>query len=578
MRAEDLMPAYEGGPQVSATARFARAMLACALRYWPENSRAWGAALAAEIDEATNEFDSIRWSLGGIMFFARSVLSSTWAWLKLPAGSSLPGSGAGGAGGPLMPKRSRLFTAAVLVAAVVLLLLPEGREALQTVSASWLQYEMTRSDQRALDKLAARAEAEKDAGTLAFVALSPTPRHDSAHHSQQVERAAAMVERAVALDPSYIWVYGAKNHRHDYYPAQKEWVARLETADPYNAVPLLIEADAFVEQKFATRYASNYPTEKDFENLGNDPQWMALMGRACAASKYDSYLAKHLQLMRTVWDRDPNLPPEIFLEGLWSHAIPDLRLLRTYAKVRLEEADKAKVSGDFKQAEAMANGVAAFGVRMTAASGMTIEDLIGVAISRMADKELAAIYTSEGNIEEARKATAHSDELERSVRKRVGRDEAGREARRRGVDREAALVQGCAMLGGISLLAAVLGVLFVELWPSKTRAQREWWRRAMCFAADYAPSAVLIASGAFLICFRPFQKILADFRVSNFQLDDEHRLTDAMWSLTSVPEHVLGMDSAVTFWSALTITLSAIVVAMVASGIYRARRAHATPA
>lgn len=504
------------------------------------------------------------------MFFARSVLSSTWAWLKLPAGSSLPGSGPGHASGPLMPKRSRLFTAAVLAVAVILMLLPEGREALRTVSASWLQYEMTSSDQRALDKLAARAEAEKDAGTLAFVALSPTPRHDSAQHSQQVERTVAMVERAVALDPSYIWVYGAKNHRHDYYPAQKEWVARLESADPDNAVPLLIEADAFVEEKFATRYASDYPTEKDFENLENDPQWMALMGRAYASSKYDSYLAKHLQLMRTVWDRDPNLPPEIFLEGLWSHAIPDLRLLRTYAKVRLEGADKAKVSGDFKQSEAMASAVAAFGARMMSSSGTVIEELIGVAISRMADKELAAIYTSEGKIAAAQKATAHSDELERSVRKRIGRDEAGRAERRRGVEREAALVQGCAILGGISLLAAVVGVLFVELSPSNAR--RGWWPRAMCFAADYAPSAVLIASGGFLICFRPFQKVLADFRVSSFQLDDEHRLTDAMWSLTSVPEHVLGMDSAVTFWSALTITLSAIVVAMVASGIYRARR------
>jgi|GEM_PF-2521730 len=572
MRPEELMPAYEGGPQVSAAARFARAMLGCALRYWPEDSRAWGTAMAAEIDEATNGFDAMWWSLGGLMFFARSVLSSTWAWLKLPAGSSLPGSGAGGVGGPLMPKRSRLFTAVVLAVAAVLLLLPEGREALRTVTASWLEYEMTSSDQRALDKLAARAEKEKDAGTLAFVALSPTPRHDSAHHSQQLERTAAMVERAVALDPSYIWVYGAKNHRHDYYPAQKEWVTRLEMADPDNAVPILIEADAYVEQKFATRYARNYPTEKDFENLGDDPQWTALMGRAYAAPKYDSYLQKHLQLMRAVWDRDPNLPPEIFLEGLWSHTIPDLRLLRTYAKVRLEGAEKAKVSGDFKQAEAVANGVAAFGARMMSSSGTVIEELIGVAISRMADKELAAIYTSEGKIAEAQAATAHSDELERSVRKRIGRDEAGRAERRRGIDREAALVQGCAILGGMSLLAAVVGVLFVELWPNTTRAQRGWWCRAMCFAADYGPSAVLIASGAFLICFRPFQKVLADFRVSSFQLDDEHRLTDAMWSLTFVPEHVLGMDSAVTFWSALTITLSAVVVAMVASGIYRARR------
>src|SRR5580704_19090060 len=101
----------------SVTARFARWVLGCAVRHWPEENRAWGLALAAEIDETASAFETVRWSLGGIMFFTRSVLSSVWAWMKLPAGGFLSGGTDGPEGPSLLPKRSRIFTAAVLAAA-----------------------------------------------------------------------------------------------------------------------------------------------------------------------------------------------------------------------------------------------------------------------------------------------------------------------------------------------------------------------------------------------------------------------------------------------------------------------------
>src|SRR5579863_2481036 len=114
----------------SLTARFARWALGCAVRYWPDENRAWGLALAAEIDETASVFETVRWSLGGIMFFSRSVVSSAWKWIKLPAGSSLSGGVDGPDGSSLLPKRSRVFTAAILAAAALLLILPEGREAI----------------------------------------------------------------------------------------------------------------------------------------------------------------------------------------------------------------------------------------------------------------------------------------------------------------------------------------------------------------------------------------------------------------------------------------------------------------
>jgi len=77
--------------EIPASARFARWLLEWAVRHWPEETRPWGLALAAEIDETASAFETVRWSLGGIMLFARSVLSCAWAWMKLPAGGSLPG-------------------------------------------------------------------------------------------------------------------------------------------------------------------------------------------------------------------------------------------------------------------------------------------------------------------------------------------------------------------------------------------------------------------------------------------------------------------------------------------------------
>lgn len=563
------MPTYERGPQGSGTARFARWMLTCAVRYWPEQSRHWGAALAAEIDESTNGFDAVRWSLGGMMFFARSVLSSVWTWLKLPAGSSLPGAASGPS---LTPKRSRIFTAAVLAVTALLLALPEGRQAVQTVTASWLEFMPTNSDQRTLDKMAARAGKEKDAETLAFVALSST-RNSTPDAEQRAEK---LVEQTVGLDPSFIWIYGAKNHGANLYPAQKEWMNRLQTSDPDNAVPILLEANAVADRKLSV--IPHHANDSDFRTLGSDPQWMALMARAYAAPKYDSYFGKHIGLMQTVWNRNPNLPPEIPLMGLWSHAIPNLLQIRLYAEIQLNAAKKALAAGNTKQAEVLAQGVATFGARMTNSSATMIEELIGVAISRMADKEFAEIYTAEGKPEEARRATAHMDELEQATRHRFGRDDAGRAERARTFERQAVLVQGSAILSGLALVCGIVGIFALEVWRGKPAAQAGLWGRVMCFAADWAPVTLLVASGAFLVGFLPFQKVLADFRLSSFQPTDEMRLGEAMASLSTVPERVLGVDAAVTFWSAVTYTLSAIVVGMVAWGVYRSRRVQTKPA
>jgi hypothetical protein len=525
-------------------------------------------ALAAEIDQTATAFETVRWSLGGIMFFTRSVLSSAWKWTKLPAGSSLSG-GADGPDGPSpLPKRSRVFTAVVLAAAAVLLILPEGREAIRTVRSSWRGFELSGSDARMLDKLAARAEKENDPGTLAFAALSTIDR----------ERGTAWTERAVALDPQFIWVYGARYHGPKIDPPREEWLARLKAADPDNAVPDLLEADALAQPRLAALFEHRSKNERPREVLASDAKWMALMERASAAPRYDSYYQRHYQLARTVWDRERNLPPTIVLYGMWQHAFPSLFNIRTYSEIKIAEAQKARKEGDSKRAESLLVGVDAFGMRMADAKGADIEKLIGLAIARSANKEMANLYEAPDKTEDAQRVAKRLEQIEGRIQESRRALNLSRNARAQAFRKEAVFVQAFGTLSVLAAFATLAGILLLELWPGRIRNSRTIWRRAACWAADYAPATLLVACGAFLVSFLPFQSAFEEYRTSNFVLGDEQVLTDAMWSLFEIPSHVAGVDGAVELWYFVTIALSVLLFIVLARGFYRMRRSVTKPA
>jgi len=546
-----------------ATARFARWALGCAVRHWPEENRAWGAALAAEIDETASAFETVRWALGGIMFFMRSVLSSAWRWVKLPTGSSLPG-------GPerpsMLPKRSRLFTAAVLAAAAVLLLLPEGREAIRTVGASWEIFLRPESDQRTLNKMAVRAEREKDASTLAFVAL----------RTRDSKRAAELVDRTISVDPSLIWVYGAR-HRASDDPARAERLERLQAADPGNAAPLLFEADMLGEAKLRTMQEHGLPTKQDYEGLASDQRWMGLMERAFASPKYDTYFRRHIELTRAVWNRNESLPLEIILFGFWSHAIPNLYNMKVYSEIEIHAAQKAGAAGDWKQAEKLVGQVSAFGVRMTESSQTSIEKLIGLEITGKAEQALAEVYASEGKTDAVREAKAQVQQIDKNRRGFSDYLDPRRAAREQAFRKRAVFVQGFGLLGGFAGFVTIAGILLLEAWPGKNRKRAGSWRRVLCFALDYGPATLLAACAAFLVSFLPFQRALGEYRKSSFLLVDQQRITVALWSLIRVPEYVVGVDRAVALWSTVTISLTVLAVFILAWGLFRTKRTVTNP-
>jgi len=504
------------------------------------------------------------------MFFTRSVLSSVWNWMKLPAGSSLSG-GANGPDGPsLLPKRSRVFTAVVLAGAALLLLLPEGREAIRTVRSSWQEYRQSNSDELTLEELAARAEREKDASTLAFVAL----------RSGDSKRAEDLTERAIALDPRFIWVYGSKNRSwRNSEPPKAQWLARLQAADPDNAVPYLLEAYQVagpdVEKRF---FGHGAPKDADFEAVESNSKWMELMERAYKSPRYDSYFQRHVQLTRTIWNRETNLSPMIVLSGLWSHAIPNLLNLRIFADVQIHEAQKARAAGDLKRAESLLNQVNTFGVRMVDGSETRIEKLIGWTVSRGADKELAALYASVGKTEDEQRAMARLNEIDERAKEMRYAHNPAQGAAAQGFRKMARLVQSFAILCVVGAFAAFVGILMVELWPKRIPKAHPIWRKVPCWMADYGPAALLVGSVGFLISFLPFQRAFEEYRALSNGHPNEERLMDAMWGLLEIPEYMTGANGSVSTWTIITIALSALLLVVLVHGIYRTMRTVAKSA
>src|ERR1700683_4739973 len=133
--------------------------------------------------------------------------------------------------------------------------------------------------------------------------------------------------------------------------------------------------------------------------------------------------------------------------------------------------------------------------------------------------------------------------------------------------REAIWVQVFGALAAITGIAAFAAILFLELWPRKIR--NPILRRAACWTADHAPAMLLAASGAFLLSFLPFQRAFAEYRASNDVLTGHERLMEALSGLGQIPSYMLSSYGHVTVWSVVTIALTALLIFVVARGIYR---------
>lgn len=546
--------------------RLAHSLLQFALRLWPEESRQWGHALATELHEIENPWEALHWAIGGLMLFTRASASHFFSWLKLPAGSTLSAASLPAVtGSSIIPKRSRLFTLAILLATAVVLLLPQSREAISTVRASWNGYQGYSSDLSALQNLASRAESEKDAHTLAFVALA-TPNR---------ERSMELADRAVAIDSSLVWIYANSKGDAGYGPPSKDGLARLLAADPDNAFPELVAARTISEPLFQKLIYRNSPTKMEIESsLAADPRWTAHMDRAFRARHFDSYFNQQWQLTREVWYHHQYLSASVIFHTLWAHWGPDLGYTKIYGDHLVHLAQKESADGHVGRAEALLKRVDEFGSRMSEQGETYFEKAVGLSLSYQATKEFRNLYQSHGMELQSQEAARHLQEVDGQIESLRHSFQPASQTQARDFYRRAFLVQLSAVLAILFGIAALLSLFALELPPSNWGRQRIRLRRTICVAADWAPTALLFGCIGLLWLFQPYAQILRSTRSLGTASEAWNSMHfEGLFTLSSTLGVLEDPFTPVLFWQSLICALVALALFILVRRLVRYKRA-----
>lgn len=243
-----------------------------------------------------------------------------------------------------------------------------------------------------LESFARVAEQQRDARTLAFVALHLPPRGE----------ATRLADQAVALDPQLTWIYFSFVHEGAYQsdPAADRWVARLQAWDPDNALPYLLAAERIVRKR-----GNQWPPPFRVEALEKETEWRQVMEKAFAAPKYDSYTRPRFDLERA-WLPDHHLAqPGILLWSVVGYPIPNLLNIRSYASLLTQKLGKdAQDAKHVPEALTYYWTVAHFGERMQLQSGWLWEKGVAAAIQNMAYDRLVPLLRETGPREEAASA------------------------------------------------------------------------------------------------------------------------------------------------------------------------------
>ena len=538
--------------------------LELAVRFWPEESRHWGQALLAETHEIAQPLDALFWVLGGATVFLRSHLSHLFTLLKLPPGRTTAPLPTGNSG-PRFPHNFRLVTAIVLLAISALLLLPSGREATRIVSSSWNDFNATRSDVRVVERLAAKAEQDRDARQLAFLSqCEPDP-----------DLSEKFANRAVALDPTLFWIYASRFRRPETH-VNREGLRRLQESDPDNAYVHILAAEAAMTPDFIRLPAA---PDKLAARIGPIdaspsheywPEWYRQMEQALHASHYDSYSQRHRELSREGWLKTPEVPFSLVVYSFWSPFLPNLGQIKRYVDKKISEAQEEAAAGHSQQAEQTLQDVALFGQRMTDGGHTDFEQLGAFEVARRGQEALRNFYIQSGRQDEARAAAARLQQIEMAKEDWRNKGIARGQSTWGVFRKRAVLVQWTACF---ALMIAALTLLSLVLLDFRTIPWRRF-RRAnwlACRLADFGPPAILVLASAFLYAYRPFALAVETYRSTVAYNADA---PDLIWQLGPLGlahpsiRYLFQPSGQAALWLLFTIALSVCAAVIVIRAIW----------
>ncbi|MGC1107404.1 MAG: hypothetical protein WA876_12780 [Candidatus Acidiferrales bacterium] len=368
----------------------ARRLIALALLISPAESREWAAAMSAELEHVEGTFDTLSWAAGCLGTALKQLCLSFFSPRKHASDSSDREFFAGAAE-VTMTKTVKTFLIAFAVASLLFLFAPTFRQALKVTAGSWRLSDSAWFGE--MRSLGAKAEANHDAQTLAFVAMQM--RYDTQHRAQRDKFA----DEAVAWDPRLTWIYYPLLSADRMFspesvnPVDEHWLARLQAWDPTNAAVYSLDASYYRPPK-----ALGWNSEADRAMLANSPHWLDAMAKAFSASNYDSYFSRKVDLDRAVAQRQDLGAPSHMFRGLMGYGFPDFVNFNLYANdFLLKSGEDLEAKGDFSHAEANYWKVTHLAQLIQLHGHTDLESLVAFGLESSASARLQALLQKSGN-------------------------------------------------------------------------------------------------------------------------------------------------------------------------------------
>ena len=369
----------------------------------PHDTLDWGHGMLSELNHVEGNWSALIWALGGAGVLAKHAMLA----LILPGSHRRTASSASELFAKEIPMRKPALAviASCVVASLLFFLAPVFRQAFRVSLAQWhevLHVERWSADAETgpeLDALAKKAEQNRDAEGLAFVAN---------RHPNQTQRA-HLADEAVHLDPNLTWLYAVAGMGYLSPSEIDRRISLLKQWDPQNALPHLLAAQKI---GVGVTYSKEFPLGKLEEN----PAWEKEMSAAFQSPKLDTYLDRQKALDHRVLSLYRIDDPFQASYGEDWYGIPNYGVwdCSRYAKSLLESGQTLESRGDRKAALEKYWAVARFGQMMGDGAGFWSpmrKDMSG------AYTRLGALSQMEGNNAAAAFYTSLADQFDKAADK-----------------------------------------------------------------------------------------------------------------------------------------------------------------
>jgi hypothetical protein len=382
----------------------ATALLRFAIWIAPHDTHDWGHAMLNELNHVEGNWRALLWSMGGAGVLAKHAILA----VIFPGTHRRTVSTASELFAKESPMRKTTLAviASCVVASLLFFLFPVFRHAFQVSLAQWhdvlhvkSRFNYAESDP-ALEALAKKAEENRDAEALAFVAI---------RHPNELQRV-RLADEAVHLDPNLTWVYAtagtwrSPSSGIDHVSALKKW-------DPENALAHLFAAQNI---GVTVTHSEEFPLGK----VDANPGWEQAMEAAFKSPKLDSYLDRQKQLEHRVISRYRLDDPFQAASDEYWYAFPSYGVSYSsrYSESLLEAGQALESRGDRKAAFEKYWAVARFGQMMSRDGELTF--FMGKDVKE-AYNRLGALSQTEGNHAAAAFYASLADQFHKSAEKEL---------------------------------------------------------------------------------------------------------------------------------------------------------------